>query len=150
MPREPRQRRTQMWKTERLQSTRRPKPAVLSGGYHRQSGSRLRAQERLEVEAWPSTIHAELTLRMISTHFGRILSTIWASRGSEVSMNKDQRIALLERALVQYIERYGLTDLAREVMRSPAEPKSDPPAVGHRGSGSDAGTWSRITTSPPV
>lgn len=70
MPREPRQRRTQMWKTERLQSTRRPKPAVLSGRYHRQSSSRLRAQERLEVgiASKPCT---EPTLLVNVTHFCR-------------------------------------------------------------------------------
>jgi len=42
-------------------------------------------------------------------------------------MDKDRRIALLERALLEYIERYGLTDLAREAMKPapPAEPKPE-------------------------
>lgn len=34
-------------------------------------------------------------------------------------MDKERRIALLEQALLEYIQTYGLTDLAREVMTVP-------------------------------
>ena len=34
-------------------------------------------------------------------------------------LDKDRRIALLERALLEYIQTYGLTDLAREAMTVP-------------------------------
>lgn len=41
-------------------------------------------------------------------------------------MDEDRRIALLEQALVEYIERYGLTDLAREAMRPLSSPVPTP------------------------
>ncbi|GGE26528.1 hypothetical protein SAMN05421774_11266 [Gemmobacter megaterium] len=55
-------------------------------------------------------------------------------------MDNDRRIALLEQALVDYIERYGLTELAREAMRLQSKPEPDPPVVGNRGDGPDTTT----------